>query len=303
MNAGHLDICIAAHEHGGTWDAHTCSKVASYGHMDCLVYAYDNGCPWDESTCSSAALHGHLDCLSYCHDNGRPWDERTCSSAACNGHLGCLTYAHKHGCPWNKLTCGQAVLHGHIDCLTYAHEHGCPWDSDTWSDVDTDELPGDKLTRAYVMALDHLAATSQEPNLKLFAFLYAMHMRATDMCNEDVLRLKAIASMIAAAMKVWTADMVKPPSFKCKNGELVVVSKKLKTGASHSPMLAEIVAMDLIPGQQIPMVMAPSAKALRLFVQKKIQPYDRVTSRLVAEVAHTALGLSALDEWWKDYFL
>mmetsp|Transcript_34953 Transcript_34953/g.77726 ORF Transcript_34953/g.77726 Transcript_34953/m.77726 type:complete len:359 (-) Transcript_34953:566-1642(-) len=71
-------------------------------------------------------------------------------------------------------------------------------------DVDMDDMPGDTLTRASVMALDHLAKHTEDPNVKLFAHLYALHMRATDMAFEEVLQFGPMASMVAAALVAWT---------------------------------------------------------------------------------------------------
>jgi len=71
-------------------------------------------------------------------------------------------------------------------------------------DVDMDELPGDRLTRASVMALDNLAQHTGNLHVKLFAHLYALHMRANDMAFEEVLHFEPMASMVAAALGAWT---------------------------------------------------------------------------------------------------
>lgn len=71
-------------------------------------------------------------------------------------------------------------------------------------DVDMDDMPGDKLTRAAVMALDHLAEHTNSLNVKLFAHVYALHMRAKDMAFGDVLKSGPMANMLAAALEGWT---------------------------------------------------------------------------------------------------
>lgn len=70
--------------------------------------------------------------------------------------------------------------------------------------LDMDCYPADKLTYAAAMALDKLSGTATAPNVRLFAKLYALHLRATDMDFEDVLKFGALASMAAAALEVWT---------------------------------------------------------------------------------------------------
>lgn len=74
-----------------------------------------------------------------------------------------------------------------------------------WEDeVDMDELPGDKQTRACTMALDDLAAASSDPNVRWFGSLFALHLRATDPEFSSVLRFGALANMAAAALEAWT---------------------------------------------------------------------------------------------------
>lgn len=71
-------------------------------------------------------------------------------------------------------------------------------------DVDMDEMPGDRLTRAAVMALDNLAEQTLDPHDKLFSHLYALHIRANDMPFREVLHFSPMASMLATALGVWT---------------------------------------------------------------------------------------------------
>lgn len=73
-----------------------------------------------------------------------------------------------------------------------------------WEEVDMDELPGDKLTRACTMALDDLAAASSDPNVRWFCSLYALHLRATDLEFGSVLQFGAVANMAATALEAWT---------------------------------------------------------------------------------------------------
>lgn len=65
---------------------------------------------------------------------------------------------------------------------------------------DEDDWPGDPLVSACVMALDDLAATTTNPNTKLFAKLFALHLQAVDPGFEEVLRIGPLADMAAAAL-------------------------------------------------------------------------------------------------------
>ena len=71
-------------------------------------------------------------------------------------------------------------------------------------DLDDDFSPADRLTNATVMALDNLVLCTDDPNVKLFARLFALHLRATDMDFPDVLSFGAIANMAAVALAKWT---------------------------------------------------------------------------------------------------
>ena len=71
--------------------------------------------------------------------------------------------------------------------------------------VDMDLMPGDRHSYVSVMALDELVASSQDGNVRLFASLFSMHIRATDMGFNDILKCAPITSMAATALDVWTA--------------------------------------------------------------------------------------------------
>jgi len=69
---------------------------------------------------------------------------------------------------------------------------------------DDDGWPGDPLVCACVMALDELAATTENPNTRLFAKLFAVHLQAVDPGFEEVLRIGPLADMAAAALSSYT---------------------------------------------------------------------------------------------------
>ena len=71
--------------------------------------------------------------------------------------------------------------------------------------VDMDLMPGDRRSYISVMALDELVADTQDENVRLFANLFSLHIRATDMNFNDLLKCGPIANMVAAALDVWTA--------------------------------------------------------------------------------------------------
>ena len=67
-----------------------------------------------------------------------------------------------------------------------------------------DGLPGDPLVSACVMALDNLVGTTDNPNTRLFAKLYAQHLQAADPDLKEVLRIGPLADMVAAAISSCT---------------------------------------------------------------------------------------------------
>lgn len=69
---------------------------------------------------------------------------------------------------------------------------------------DGDGWPGDPLVSACVMALDNLAATAENPNTRLFARVFALHLQAVDPGFEEVLRIGPLADMAAAALCSYT---------------------------------------------------------------------------------------------------
>ena len=71
-------------------------------------------------------------------------------------------------------------------------------------DDDDDTWPGDRLVSACVMALYNLAATTEEPNIRLLARLFARHLRAVDPGFQEVLRIGPLADMVATALSCCT---------------------------------------------------------------------------------------------------
>lgn len=70
--------------------------------------------------------------------------------------------------------------------------------------VDNDFIPSDRLTHISVMALDDLVSNEDtNDNTRMFASLYAMHLRAENLSFEEVLKFTPAASMIAVALDVW----------------------------------------------------------------------------------------------------
>jgi hypothetical protein len=72
------------------------------------------------------------------------------------------------------------------------------------TDVDTDLMPGDRRSYVAVMALDELVADTKDENVRLFAKLFSLHIRATDMDFDDLLNCGPIANMVATALDGWT---------------------------------------------------------------------------------------------------
>lgn len=70
--------------------------------------------------------------------------------------------------------------------------------------VDADLMPGDKRSSACVMALDALVVSTHDDNVRLFASLFAFHMRAVNISFEGILGNGSMASLSAAAMEVYT---------------------------------------------------------------------------------------------------
>eukprot|EP00798_Chlamydomonas_sp_ICE-L_P003036 gene3036-biopygen20775 len=62
-------------------------------------------------------------------------------------------------------------------------------------DIDDSCMPFDKLTYAVVVALEELVDNSCCLNTRVFAWLYAKHLRAADMAFTDLLQTPAIANM------------------------------------------------------------------------------------------------------------
>lgn len=73
-------------------------------------------------------------------------------------------------------------------------------------DVDVDSMPGDRCTNIAVMALDELVHNTDDPNTRLFANLFSLHLRATNMGFRDVVKCGPIANMVATALDTWTAN-------------------------------------------------------------------------------------------------
>jgi hypothetical protein len=71
-------------------------------------------------------------------------------------------------------------------------------------EIDRDYMPCDRLTYVSVMALDDLAEHGGDANVCKFADLFALHLRATNMDFEDVLKFRAAAYMVATALNVYT---------------------------------------------------------------------------------------------------
>ncbi|GAX86693.1 hypothetical protein CEUSTIGMA_g14100.t1 [Chlamydomonas eustigma] len=71
--------------------------------------------------------------------------------------------------------------------------------------VDMDLMPGDRHSYISVMALDELVANTDNDNVRLFASLFSLHERATNMNFDDILKCGPIANMVSTALDVWTA--------------------------------------------------------------------------------------------------
>eukprot|EP00798_Chlamydomonas_sp_ICE-L_P002928 gene2928-biopygen14861 len=83
-------------------------------------------------------------------------------------------------------------------------------------DIDDSCMPFDKLTYAVVVALEELLDNSCCPNTRVFAWLYAKHMRAADMDFMDLLQTPAIADMASTALDAW---FVQHPMFRAQAHE------------------------------------------------------------------------------------
>eukprot|EP00798_Chlamydomonas_sp_ICE-L_P010529 gene10529-biopygen4938 len=83
-------------------------------------------------------------------------------------------------------------------------------------DIDDSCMPFDKLTYAVVVALEELVDNSCCPNTRVFAWLYAKHLRAADMAFTDLLQTPAIANMAATALDAW---FVRHPMFRAQAHE------------------------------------------------------------------------------------
>eukprot|EP00798_Chlamydomonas_sp_ICE-L_P000263 gene263-biopygen2270 len=83
-------------------------------------------------------------------------------------------------------------------------------------DIDDSCMPFDKLTYAVVVALEELVDNSCCPNTRVFAWLYAKHLRATDMDFMDLLQTPAIANMASTALDAW---FVRHPMFRAQAHE------------------------------------------------------------------------------------
>jgi hypothetical protein len=71
--------------------------------------------------------------------------------------------------------------------------------------VDREYMPGNKLTYVAVMALDALAVSSPDADIRFFADRFSLHLRATDMEFSNVLSFGAMTHVIAEALSAWTA--------------------------------------------------------------------------------------------------
>eukprot|EP00798_Chlamydomonas_sp_ICE-L_P032579 gene32579-biopygen11930 len=80
-------------------------------------------------------------------------------------------------------------------------------------DIDDSCMPFDKLTNAVVVALEELVDNSCCPNTRVFAWLYAKHLRAADMDFMDLLQTPAIANMASTALDAW---FVRHPMFRAQ---------------------------------------------------------------------------------------
>jgi len=69
--------------------------------------------------------------------------------------------------------------------------------------VDREYMPSDQMTSVAVMALDDLAASSPDANVRLFADLFSLHLRATDMGFTEVMGFGGMTNTIAAALSGW----------------------------------------------------------------------------------------------------
>eukprot|EP00798_Chlamydomonas_sp_ICE-L_P008451 gene8451-biopygen3799 len=83
-------------------------------------------------------------------------------------------------------------------------------------DIDDSCMPFDKLTYAVVVALEELVDNSCCPNTRVFAWLYAKHLRAADMDFTDLMQTPAIANMASTALDAW---FVRHPMFRAQAHE------------------------------------------------------------------------------------
>eukprot|EP00798_Chlamydomonas_sp_ICE-L_P027261 gene27261-biopygen8419 len=83
-------------------------------------------------------------------------------------------------------------------------------------DIDDSCMPFDKLTYAVVVALEEMVDNSCCPNTRVFAWLYAKHLRAADMDFMDLLQTPAIANMASTALDAW---FVRHPMFRAQAHE------------------------------------------------------------------------------------
>eukprot|EP00798_Chlamydomonas_sp_ICE-L_P026694 gene26694-biopygen3981 len=97
-----------------------------------------------------------------------------------------------------------------VSCAAAAAEEPPPLD------IDDSCMPFDKLTYAVVVALEELVDNSCCPNTRVFAWLYAKHLRAADMDFMDLLQTPAIANMASTALDAW---FVRHPMFRAQAHE------------------------------------------------------------------------------------
>jgi hypothetical protein len=71
-------------------------------------------------------------------------------------------------------------------------------------ELDDDRMPADGLSYSAVMALEDLAANSEDPNVVMFASLYALHVRAIGMNCSELCQVPYLARMVASALDTWT---------------------------------------------------------------------------------------------------
>ncbi|GAX84785.1 hypothetical protein CEUSTIGMA_g12207.t1 [Chlamydomonas eustigma] len=87
------------------------------------------------------------------------------------------------------------IVGGATNATTFLEELG----------VDMDLMPGDRHSYISVMALDELVANTDNDNVRLFASLFSLHVRAMNMNFDDILKCGPIANMVSTALDVWTA--------------------------------------------------------------------------------------------------